>query len=110
VAVVVACALGVAILFLLVWVNARAAITIAVLEIESGKIRVTRGGLAPRVLEDLRDVVSRPQVRSATVRVLRDKEHARLEVHGDIPEPQMQRLRNVVGTVKLAQLVNARRR
>jgi hypothetical protein len=106
----VACALGVAILFLLVWANARAAITIAVLAIESGKVRVTRGGLAPRVLEDLRDVVSRPRVESATVRVLRDRDHARVEVHGSIPEQQMQRIRNVVGSVKLAQLVNARRR
>lgn len=109
-AVVVACALGVAILFLLVWASARSAITIAVLEIESGKIRVARGGLAPRVLEDLRDVVSRPRIESATLRVVRAKDHARLEVSGKIPEQQMQRIRNVVGTVKLAQLVNARRR
>jgi hypothetical protein len=110
VAVVVASAAGVAILFLLVWASARSAITIAVLEIESGKVRVTRGGLAPRVLDDLRDVVSRPRIESATLRLLRARDHARLEVTGKIPEPQMQRIRNVVGTVKLAQLVNARRR
>ncbi len=109
-AVVVASAAGVAILFLLVWASARSAITIAVLEIESGKVRVTRGGLAPRVLDDLRDVVSRPRIESATLRLLRARDHARLEVTGKIPEPQMQRIRNVVGTVKLAQLVNARRR
>jgi hypothetical protein len=109
-AVLVACALGVAIGFALVWASARAAITIAVLEIERGKLRVIRGGLAPRVLEDLRDVVSRPRIESATLRVLRAKDHARIEVRGAIAEPQMQRIRNVVGTVKLAQLVNARRR
>jgi len=110
VAVVVACAIGVAILFLLVWASARAAITIAVLEIENGKVRVARGGLAPRVLEDLRDVAARPRIESATLRVVRDREHARIEVTGKIPDQQMQRIRNVVGTVKLAQLVNARRR
>jgi hypothetical protein len=110
VAVVGACALGVAILLLLVWVGARSAITIAVLEVEGGKVRVTRGGLAPRVLEDLRDVLARPRVESATVRVLRDKDHARLEVTGKISEQQMQRIRTVVGPVTLAQLVNARRR
>jgi hypothetical protein len=109
-AVLVACALGVAIGFALVWASARAAITIAVLEIDGGKIRVTRGGLAPRVLQDLRDVVSRPRIESATLRVVRAKDHARVELRGRVGEQQMQRIRNVVGTVKLAQLVNARRR
>lgn len=109
-AVLVACAIGVAIGLTLVWASARAAITIAVLEVSEGKVRVTRGALAPRVLEDLRDVVARPKVKSATVRLVRAKDHARVEIHGDIPEQQVQRIRNVVGTVKLAQLVNSRRR
>jgi|ERR1700722_1333065 hypothetical protein len=109
-AVLVAAAIGVAIGLALVWASARAAITIAVLEVSHGNVKVTRGGLAPRVLEDLRDVVSRPRVKSATVRLLRAKDHARVEIQGDIAEQQVQRIRNVVGTVKLAQLVNARRR
>jgi hypothetical protein len=110
VAVLVACALGVAIGLLLVWANARAAITIAVAEIRDGKLELTRGGVSPRVLGDLRDVAAKPRIKSATLRITRAKGHARVEVLGKVGAPQVQRFRNVVGNVPLAQLVNARRR
>jgi hypothetical protein len=103
-AVLVACAIGVAIGLVLVWASARAAITIAVLEVRDGKVEVTRGGLAPRVLSDVRDVAGRPRIRSATLRIVRQKDRARLEAHGEIGEHQLQRLRNIVGTVPAAQL------
>jgi hypothetical protein len=110
VAVLVACAIGVAVLLLLVWASSRNAITIAVAEVQDGKLEVTRGGLSPRVVGDLRDVVSRPKVKSATLRILRQKDRARIEVHGEISEQQVQRLRNVVGNVPVAQLVRAGRK
>jgi hypothetical protein len=110
VAVLVACAIGVAIGLLLVWANARSAITIAIAEIRDGKLEITRGGLSPRVLGDLRDIASRPRVRSATVRITRAKDHARVEITGDISEQQQQRVRNVIGNVPVAQLVKADRR
>jgi hypothetical protein len=106
----VACAIGVAIGLLLVWASARAAITIATLEIRDGKVEVTRGGISPRVLGDLRDIAARPRVKSASVRILRAKDRARVEVSGDISEQQVQRVRNVVGNVPVAQLVKANRR
>lgn len=109
-AVLVACAIGVAIGLLLVWANARAAITIAIAEIRDGKLELTRGGLSPRVLGDLRDIAARPRVKSATVRIVRAKDRARVEVSGDISEQQVQRLRNVVGNVPVAQLVKADRK
>ncbi|HEY8040215.1 MAG TPA: DUF3634 family protein [Polyangiaceae bacterium] len=109
-AVLVACAIGVAIGLLLVWANARSAITVAVAEVKDGKLELTRGGLSPRVLGDLRDIVARPRVKGATVRVIRAKDRARVEVTGDISEHQVQRLRNVIGNVPLAQLVKADRR
>ena len=109
-AVLVACAIGVAVLLLLVWASSRNAITIAVAEVQDGKLEVTRGGLSPRVVGDLRDVVSRPKVKSATLRILRQKDRARIEIHGDISEQQVQRLRNVVGNVPVAQLVKASRK
>jgi hypothetical protein len=109
-AVVAACALVLAVGLVALWASARAAITIAVLRVEDGKLTVTRGGLAPRVLADLRDVVARPKVVSATVRVVRAKDRARVEVSGQVSDQHMQRLRNVIGTVPMAQLVNARRR
>jgi hypothetical protein len=107
--VLVACAIGVALLLLLVWANARAAITIAVVEIREGKLEVTRGGLAARVLGDLRDVASRPRIESATLRIVRAKDRARVEIHGKVSDPQVQRIRNVIGTVPVAQLMKARR-
>ena len=109
-AVLVACALGVAIGLVALWASSRAAITIAVAEIRDGKLELTRGGLSPRVLDDLRDIASRPRVRSATVRVLRQKDRARIEVHGEMSEQQVQRMRNVVGNVPVAQLIRTRRR
>jgi uncharacterized protein DUF3634 len=109
-AVLIACAGGVAIGLLLVWANARAAITIAVLEIVDGEIRVTRGGLSPRVLNDLRDVATRPHIKSATLRVVRAKDRARVEVRGTVSDQQLQRLRNIVGNVRLSQLARAGRR
>ena len=108
--VMIAAAIGLAILLLLVWSSSRAAITIAVLEIVDGKLQVTRGGLSPRVVSDLREIAARPKIRAATVRILRAKDHARVEVHGDLDANQVQRVRNVVGNVPLAQLVKAKRR
>jgi uncharacterized protein DUF3634 len=109
-AVLVACAIGVAIGLLLVWANARAAITIAVAEIRNGKIELTRGALSPRVLDDLRDVVLRPPIKSASLRIVRAKDRARIEVRGKVSEQQLQRLRNVVGNVRVAQLMRTDRR
>lgn len=109
-AVLVACAVGVAIGLLLVWANARAAITIALAEVRDGKLELARGTLSPRVLGDLRDIVSRPSIKSATLRIVRAKDHARVEVHGEVSEQQLQRLRNVIGNVRIAQLVKADRR
>jgi len=108
--VMVAAAIGVAILLLLVWASARSAITIAVAEIRDGKVEITRGGIAPRVLGDMRDIASRPRIASATVRIVRAKDRARVEVHGNVSEQQVQRLRNVIGNVPVAQLMKAERR
>jgi|HubBroStandDraft_6_1064221.scaffolds.fasta_scaffold254764_2 hypothetical protein len=108
-AVLVACAVGVEIGLMLVWANARSAITIAVVEIVDGRATVTRGGLSSRVLDDLRDVASRPTVKRATVRILRAKDRGRVEVEGEVSEQQMQRLRNIVGNVPAVQLARAKR-
>ncbi|HEY3817474.1 MAG TPA: DUF3634 family protein [Polyangiaceae bacterium] len=106
----VAAALGIAVLLTLVWAQARAAITIAVAEIRDGKVEITRGGLSPRVLGDLRDVATRPRIESATLRIIRAKDRARVEISGKVSEQQVQRFRNVIGNVPVAQLVKATRR
>jgi len=109
-AVVAACALVLAGGFLALWISARAAITIAVLRVDDGRVTVTKGGLAPRVLADVRDVVARPSVSSATLRIVRSRGHARLDASGALSDQHLQRLRNVIGSVPMAKLVNARRR
>ncbi len=92
----------------LLWFVARGAITVAVLEVHQGEIVVARGKIAARVLGDLRDVVRRPRVSRATLRITRAGDKAALQASGDLSEVQLQQLRNVVGNVPLAKLTNQR--
>jgi hypothetical protein len=92
------------------WWNARAAMTIAVLDVENGAIRRVRGGLSPGVLADIADVVAKPPVARGRVRVVRDAGAARVEIRGDIGPEHAQRLRNVIGNVPLVRLARRRRR
>jgi hypothetical protein len=92
------------------YLSARRAVTIAELEIDRGVLRVVRGGIAPPVLGDLRDVAKRPPIRALRVHVFRSSGRAELRFVGRISDEQAQRIRNVVGSVPLARLVNAPRR
>jgi hypothetical protein len=94
----------------LLWFAARGAITVCVAEVRDGRIEVTHGGIAPRLLADLGDVVSRPRVERATLRIVRARGHADVKATGDLSEAQVQRVRNVIGSVPLAKLANARAR
>jgi hypothetical protein len=91
------------------WVATQRASTIAELEIEEGTMRLVRGGIAPSVLADLRDVVSHAGIRSARVRIVRSTRHARVEFKGAVTAQEAQRIRNVIGNVALAKLVGAPR-
>jgi hypothetical protein len=95
---------------LLLWLAARAAITVCVAEVRDGRIEVTRGGIAPTVLADLGDVIAHPPIQRATLRIVRSQGAAELQAHGDLSPAQLQRIRNVIGSVPLAKLVNARAR
>ena len=92
----------------ILWFAARGAITVCVLEVHGGEMIVTQGGIAPRVLSDLRDVVRRPRVSHATVRIVRARGSASLQAKGDFTPEQVQQLRNIVGSVPIAKLTNAR--
>jgi len=93
-----------------VYLAARRHVTVCVAEVRNGKIRVTRGGLAPAILSDLADVVARPPVARATLRVVRAGGFAELTVRGSVSAAQTQQLRNVIGSVPLARLINVRSR
>jgi len=101
---VVTATLIVVVLGLLYFV-ARRDITLCELSItkKSGLV-VVRGGIAPAVLSDLRDVVRRARLKSGTVRILRAKDRARIEASREVSADALQAIRNVVGTVSLAKL------
>jgi hypothetical protein len=101
---------AVAIALIALWLSARAAVTVCLLDITRGDVVVRRGGLAPRILADIGDVAARPKIARATLRIVRERGRAILEVNGAVPPAQLQQLRNVVGSVPLAKLVNSRRR
>ena len=94
----------------LLWFAARSAITLCVAEIRDGRVQVTHGGIAPRILADLADVMTRPRVERATLRILRARGRAEVEIEGDLSAAQIQQVRNVIGSVPLAKLANARTR
>jgi len=85
---------------------ARAAITVCVLDVVAGQVFVRRGGLAPRIRADIEDVVARPKIARATLRIERARGAAVLKVRGAVSEAQRQQLRNVVGSLPLAKLAN----
>ncbi len=80
------------------------------LDVEKGKISVRRGRIPQRLVNDLADVTTRPQISRAVVRIVAEGGRPRVIVSGDVSETQRQQLRNVVGTYQLAQIRNAPRR
>jgi hypothetical protein len=108
--VVVGIALTVGVLGAL-YVAARRAITIVELSIEDGVVRVVRGGIAPPILADLRDVAKRPPIRALKIRIVRSSGRAEVQFSSsrDVSDAQAQQIRNVVGSVPLARLINSPR-
>jgi hypothetical protein len=89
------------------WLAAKRAITVLQANIVDGELIVRRGVIAPRVLEGMRVVVKRSKIKRGSVRIERDAGRARLICSVSIPGADAQRLRNVVGSVPIAQLLNA---
>jgi hypothetical protein len=90
-----------------VYFAAKRAITIAELEITKGKLIVVRGGIAPPILADLRDIASRPLIPDLRIQILRASGRAEVKLTGTVSPEQAQRIRNVIGSVPLARLINA---
>ncbi len=104
----IAIACAVLVFLAALWVAARRDITICILQIQNGEMAVVQGAISPRVLSDLRDVVRRPTVKSATVRIVRAKDHASLQATGKLSADQVQQLRNIVGSIPVAKLANGK--
>jgi hypothetical protein len=108
-AVVIAFAAATFVGLFFLWLSARRAITICVLEVVEGKVTLTKGSLSPRVLSDVEDVVRKPKVKSATLRLSRAKDFATLEASGSLTKTQRQQLQNLIGNVPVAKLAGTRR-
>ncbi len=96
--------------FVALYVAARRAITVVELSVERGNVRIVRGGIAPPILADLRDVARKPPISSLRVRIVRSRGRAEVQLAGEVSDAQAQQIRNVVGSVPLARLINARRK
>jgi hypothetical protein len=107
--VVVAFALATFVGLFALWRSARAAVTVCVLDVTGGRVSVREGALSPRVRSDVEEIVRRPRVKSATIRLVRDREFAKLEVTGAVSADQIQQLRNVIGNTPIAKLIGGRR-
>lgn len=87
----------------LIWAAGRANELFAIV-VERGTARHVRGRLPPALFSAIADVVARPAVSRATVRaVLRNRVPA-LEVQGNMPDYQVQQLRNVLGQFPVARI------
>jgi hypothetical protein len=80
-----------------------------VLRVSRGRVEVVRGGVPPRLLADLRDVLRRDAGADGVVRVTTDAGRARVDAKGKLAPELLQRLRNVVGTWDVAKIRAGRR-
>jgi hypothetical protein len=72
--------------------------------VRDGQVLVVRGRVPGGLLSDIRDVVSKPVVRRATIRAEKQEHGARLSVSGGIDEGREQRLRNIFRLYPLSNL------
>ena len=80
-----------------------------VLQVRKGRTRFLRGRMPRKLLQDIGDVVRKPRVVSAEIRVVREGGVPRVQAKGQLSDAQVQRLRNVVGTYDIAQIQSGQR-
>jgi HAMP domain-containing protein len=78
--------------------------TIAVIELQRGRARVTRGRLSARVMSEVRDVAERMKIPAGRVTIRRESGAARVDLSGVEDPRAAQQLRNVIGRFRLAEL------
>ncbi|AKT36967.1 DUF3634 family protein [Chondromyces crocatus] len=75
--------------------------------VQGRHVRLLRGRLPQRLLDDIVDVLRAQHIHRATVRAVVEDRRPRVYVDGDISPEQSQRLRNVVSMWPLAKIRNA---
>lgn len=77
------------------------------LSVRRGRVLVVRGRAPAGFVADVREIMARAGVRSATIRAVGGDGGARLTFSGDLDEGAQQRLRNVFGILPASQLRHA---
>ena len=86
------------------FLSLRRATELFVLRVRNGEVSVARGRLPERLFRDIQDVLRRTPPKQAEVKTIVSAKRPKLIVSGDIPEGQLQQLRNVVGRYETAQI------
>ena len=76
--------------------------------VAEGQARHVRGRIPRPLLSDIEDIVARPRVRAAEIRVVTAQGRPQVHVQGKLTADQVQRLRNVVGKFQVAQIRSGR--
>lgn len=87
----------------------RGAPELAKLRVVRGNLRLLRGRMPGRLLDDFRDVLSDPALDGAELRIVSENGRPRLVARG-LDDAREQRLRNVLGPYTIAQLRAGQRR
>jgi hypothetical protein len=82
----------------------RRATELFTVQVLAGRARHLRGKIPRPLLHDIEDIVAKPRLASAQIRVVSEGGMPRVLVTGKISEAQHQRLRNVVGKYQVGQI------
>jgi hypothetical protein len=77
------------------------------LRLRAGGVRVARGRIPQRLLDDIGDVLRSSPVSKGTLRGVSEDGRVRLYADAALTDAQRQQLRNVVGTWTVSQIRNA---
>jgi hypothetical protein len=79
------------------------------LRLHGARIRIARGRIPQRLLDDIADIVRAPAVTEGTLRGVSEDGRVRLYADADLTDAQRQQLRNVLGGWTAIQVRNAPR-
>jgi hypothetical protein len=99
----------VAVAVVLLLVLLRGSPELAKLEVQRGSVRLVRGRLPVRLFHDFEDILAKPAIEQAEVRLVVENGQPRVLASG-LDEARQQQLRNVLGSYTVAQLRAGQRR
>jgi len=76
--------------------------------VAEGQARHVRGRIPRPLLSEIEDIVARPRVRAAEIRVVTAQGRPEVHVRGKLTADQIQRLRNVIDRFQVAQIRSGR--